>query len=267
MNQNADRLQSTRYGESADPTETAGPDAAEFATMIEQSSLGTPAARALRQRTGRETARTLAAEAETRRDALTESDLAGMWHEQLLRWMVDAVRADLVEPNAMVLATADVAGLPSSRTVLCKGIDERGVVFYTSYTSNKSHDLMATRYASATFPWYGLHRQAHVAGVVEKVSPEETAWYWKSRPRESQLAAWASPQSMVISGRGMLDSALANVTRQFSGADMVPVPPHWGGWRIRPEVVEFWQGHADRVHDRLRYKLVQNTWRVERVGS
>jgi pyridoxamine 5'-phosphate oxidase len=198
--------------------------------------------------------------------ALTESDLAATWYEQLQLWLDDATRAGVAEPNAMVLATANADGLPSSRTVLAKGLDERGLVFYTNYTSSKSHDLMSSRYASATFPWFELHRQAHVRGIVEKVSPDETAAYWASRPRGSQLGAWASPQSSVVTGRGVLDSALANVKRRFADADVVPVPPHWGGWRIRPEVVEFWQGRADRMHDRLRFKQVLDVWRVERIA-
>ena len=119
--------------------------------------------------------------------ALFEKDLAATWAQQLQHWLDDARRAGVAEPNAMVLATANPDGLPSSRTVLAKGLDERGVVFFTNYTSTKSHDLMATRYASATFPWYGLHRQATVRGTVEKVSHEETARYWASRPRGSQL--------------------------------------------------------------------------------
>jgi pyridoxamine 5'-phosphate oxidase len=198
--------------------------------------------------------------------ALTEGDLASTWHEQLQRWLDDAIRSGVAEPNAMVLATANADGLPSSRTVLAKGLDERGLVFYTNYTSSKSHDLMSTRYASATFPWYDLHRQAHVRGIVEKVSGEETMRYWNSRPRGSQLGAWASPQSSVVSGRGVLDAALSNVKRRFADADVVPVPPHWGGWRIRPELVEFWQGRADRMHDRLRFKLVLDDWHIERVA-
>ena len=198
--------------------------------------------------------------------ALYEAELAPTWHEQLQHWLDDATRAGVAEANAMVLATANANGMPSSRTVLAKGLDERGLVFFTNYTSAKSHDLLATRYASATFPWYDLHRQAHVRGTVEKVSPAETASYWASRPRGSQLGAWASPQSSVVSGRGALDVALANVQRRFADANVVPVPPHWGGWRIRPEVVEFWQGRADRMHDRLRFKQVLDVWHVERIA-
>lgn len=197
---------------------------------------------------------------------LSESELAGTWYEQLQAWLDDAIRAGAPEPNAMVLATANAEGMPSSRTVLAKGLDQRGVVFFTNYTSTKSHDLMATRFASATFPWYTLHRQATVRGTVEKVSPAETATYWASRPRGSQLGAWASPQSIVVTGRNALESALANVQRQFADVDEVPVPPHWGGWRIRPEVVEFWQGRRDRMHDRLQFKLNRDGWKVERLG-
>jgi pyridoxamine 5'-phosphate oxidase len=197
---------------------------------------------------------------------LSESELAATWHEQLQQWLDDAIRAGAPEPNAMVLATANADGIPASRTVLMKGLDDRGVVFFTNYTSAKSHDLLATRFASATFPWYTLHRQATVRGTVEKVSLAETKTYWASRPRGSQLGAWASPQSIVVRDRTVLENALANVQRRFADADEVPVPPHWGGWRIRPEVVEFWQGRMDRMHDRLRFKLTRDGWKLERVG-
>lgn len=199
-------------------------------------------------------------------EALDESGLDRTWTEQLRAWLDQAVAENLAEPNAMVLATADADGIPSSRTVLCKGLDERGVVFYTNYTSTKSHDLTVTRYASATFPWYSLQRQVHVRGEVEKVDAAETAEYWASRPRGSQLGAWASPQSRVVGGRTELDNALRAVQRRFGDVDDVPAPPHWGGWRIRPDVVEFWQGREDRMHDRLRYVRRDEDWHVERVA-
>lgn len=198
--------------------------------------------------------------------ALNMDDLATTWHEQLQRWLDDATRAGLPEPNAMVLATATPNGYPSSRTVLAKGLDERGLVFFTNYTSTKSHELMATHYASATFPWFAMQRQATVRGTVEKVGAAETATYWATRPRGSQLGAWASPQSKVVQDRSTLDSALANITRQFAETESVPVPPHWGGWRIKPETVEFWQGRQDRLHDRLRFKLHRETWSIERLA-
>ncbi|MGW7536328.1 pyridoxamine 5'-phosphate oxidase [Amycolatopsis sp. NPDC054798] len=195
-----------------------------------------------------------------------ETALAATWHEQLENWLSQAVSEALAEPNAMVLATADADGRPSSRTVLCKGFDERGVVFYTNYTSAKSHDLTATRYASATFPWYPLHRQVTVRGEVEKVSADETAAYWAQRPRGSQLGAWASPQSRVVEGRRALDNALRNIERRFADVEQIPAPPHWGGWRIRPDFVEFWQGREDRLHDRLRFHRTHDGWNVERLA-
>lgn len=197
---------------------------------------------------------------------LVEDALAGEWHEQLQQWLDEAVEAGIPEPNAMVLATADRDGLPSSRTVLAKGLDEHGLVFYTNYTSSKSHDLQVTRYAAVTFPWYALHRQVHVRGPVEKVEQSETVAYWNSRPRGSQLGAWASAQSKVVRGRPALDSALASVERRFADAEQVPVPPHWGGWRIRPEMVEFWQGRRDRMHDRLRFRHGRDGWHLERLA-
>ncbi|MEQ0560676.1 pyridoxamine 5'-phosphate oxidase [Amycolatopsis sp. NEAU-NG30] len=198
--------------------------------------------------------------------AFDESSLAATWTDQLQGWLNQAVAAGIPEPNAMVLATADAEGRPSSRTVLCKGLDERGVVFYTNYTSAKSHDLTATRYASVTFPWYALHRQVHVRGEVEKVGTKETAEYWAQRPRGSQLGAWASPQSRVVDGRRALDNALHGIERRFAEVEQIPAPPHWGGWRIRPDLVEFWQGREDRMHDRLRYVRTDDGWHVERVA-
>jgi pyridoxamine 5'-phosphate oxidase len=194
-------------------------------------------------------------------------DLAATWHEQLSAWLAEAEGAGVAEANAMVLATCDEEGRPSSRTVLCKGLDERGVVFYSNYTSAKSRDLRTSRYASVTFPWYPLQRQVHVRGGVERVSPAETQAYWASRPRGSQLGAWASAQSAVVRDRRVLDDALVATTRRFDGAE-VPVPPHWGGWRIVPDQVEFWQGRADRMHDRLRFDTdrVTRRWTVHRLA-
>jgi len=198
---------------------------------------------------------------------LDEGSLAGTWHEQLAGWLADAVTARLPEPNAMVLATADAEGRPSSRTVLAKGLDARGVVFFTNFTSSKMHDLRSIRYASTTFPWIALHRQVHLRGPIEKISAAETAAYWATRPRGSQLGAWASPQSAVLRDRRTLDSALEQTTRRFATVERVPVPPHWGGVRIRPESVEFWQGRSNRMHDRLRYVLRDNgDWAVERLA-
>ncbi|HEY6423630.1 MAG TPA: pyridoxamine 5'-phosphate oxidase [Pseudonocardiaceae bacterium] len=198
---------------------------------------------------------------------LTEADLASTWHEQLIGWLDDAVAEGLPEPNAMVLATADADGLPSSRTVLAKGLDPRGVVFFTNFTSRKMHDIHATRYAAATFPWIALHRQAHLRGPIEVIDPPESAAYWEIRPRGAQLGAWASPQSAVVQNRRALDVALEQTTRRFADSQQVPLPAHWGGLRIRPVSVEFWQGRPDRMHDRLRYQVDgAGAWTVVRLA-
>jgi pyridoxamine 5'-phosphate oxidase len=195
---------------------------------------------------------------------LSERDLAADWVSQFSRWFADAVAAGLPEPNAMVLATAGAEGRPSVRTVLLKGYDERGFTFYTNYESRKGRELAANPYASVVFPWIAMHRQVVVCGPVSPVDRAETEAYFATRPRGSQLGAWASPQSTVIAGRGLLDDALEEVARRFP--DRVPPPPHWGGFRLAPESVEYWQGHADRLHDRLRYRRTESGWLVERLA-
>lgn len=178
--------------------------------------------------------------------------LADGWITLLRKWLADAERAAIVEPNAIVVGTVDAQGRPDTRTVLCKGVDESGIIFYTNYDSAKAQHLAATPYASATFPWYALGRQVHVRGAVAKVAPEVTADYWSKRPRGSQLGAWASQQSHAIASRDALKRQLAEVTERFADAETIPVPPNWGGYQISPEVVEFWQGRENRVHNRIR---------------
>lgn len=198
---------------------------------------------------------------------LDVADLAATWHEQLTSWLDDARVAAAPEPNAMVLATADGNGVPSSRTVLCKGLDAGGIVFYTNYTSTKSHDLRHSRTAAATFPWYSLHRQVQVAGRVERCSEAQSDAYWALRPRGSQLGAWASAQSTVVTGRTALDQALQGAIRRFADTERIPRPPHWGGWRLEPWQVEFWQGRSDRMHDRLRFETGEDDrWSVRRLA-
>lgn len=182
------------------------------------------------------------------------------WLQLLRKWIGDAERAGLAEPNAMVLATVR-DGAPVTRSVLCKGVDETGVRFFTNYESDKGADIAATPQAAVTFPWYGLGRQVHVRGPVSRVSAEETAEYWSQRPRGSQLGAWASQQSRPIASRRELLGRLAAVTERFADRDSVPVPPHWGGYLIEPDVVEFWQGRENRVHNRIRI----SEGRVERL--
>ncbi|KUI06055.1 pyridoxamine 5'-phosphate oxidase [Mycobacterium sp. IS-3022] len=183
------------------------------------------------------------------------------WAALLRKWLADAERAGVAEPNAMVVGTVDTQGRPVTRSVLCKSVAEAGITFYTNYDSDKGAQLAATPYASATFPWYLLGRQVHVRGPVTKVSAEETADYWSKRPRGSQLGAWASYQSKPIASRASLLEQLADVTKRFAAYDAVPVPPNWGGYLIAAEVVEFWQGREDRIHNRIR---VQGD-RIERL--
>ena len=187
--------------------------------------------------------------------------LADGWVALLRKWLADAERAGVAEPNAMVVGTVDGLGRPVTRTVLCKSVDETGISFYTNYDSAKGGELAASPYASATFPWFLLGRQVHVRGPVTKVSAEATADYWSKRPRGSQLGAWASHQSHPIASRGALLEQLADVTQRFADHDVVPVPPNWGGYLIAPEVVEFWQGRENRVHNRIRV----TEGRVERL--
>jgi pyridoxamine 5'-phosphate oxidase len=199
-------------------------------------------------------------------DALDESRLEATWYDQLRRWLADATQAGIAEPNAMVLATADSAGRPSSRAVLCKGLDSRGVVFFTHYDSPKSRDLLATGLASATFPWFPIQRQANLRGTAEKVSKAEATAYWATRPRGSQLGAWASARSQEVAGRAALDAAFADAERQFGDVDRIPAPENWGGWRIRPQSVEFWQGRPNRMHDRLVFERLDGDWRLRRLA-
>jgi pyridoxamine 5'-phosphate oxidase len=186
------------------------------------------------------------------------------------RWFDDTVAAGLHEPNAMVVATVSPAGRPSSRTVLLKGVDERGFVFFTNYESRKAADIAANPHVSLLFPWHDLQRQVRVEGMASKVSTEESEAYFASRPRESQLGAWASPQSRVVASRSALDERYGGVLAQFAGLDEVPVPPHWGGFRVAPYAVEFWQGRKGRMHDRLVYRRAEDDphapWTVDRLA-
>jgi pyridoxamine 5'-phosphate oxidase len=200
------------------------------------------------------------------RGALDEATIAATWSAQLLTWFDDAVaREGSREPNALQVATVDAAGRPSLRTVLAKAIDERGVTFYTNYRSAKARDLDARPYAAAQFLWLDLERQVRLTGAVERVTYDETAAYFHSRPRGSQLGAWASPQSEVIASRAVLEQALDEVVQRFGDA-AVDVPPFWGGYRIVPDSVEFWQGRDDRLHDRLRFRLDDGQWLLERLA-
>lgn len=180
-------------------------------------------------------------------------------------WFDQAVEAECVEPNAFVLSTIGDDGIPDSRNVLARGADEQGIVFFTNYTSAKSQHLIARPVASAVFSWLAVHRQVKLRGRVERVSAEESDAYFASRPRNSQIGAWASPQSRVIADRSELEALVSSVEARFEGAD-IPRPEHWGGWRIVPETVEFWQGRPSRLHDRIRYRRLTQEWVIERLA-
>ncbi|MGC1211351.1 MAG: pyridoxamine 5'-phosphate oxidase [Micromonospora sp.] len=198
---------------------------------------------------------------------LSEADLAPDWHAQFGRWFVEAVAHPLPEPNAMIVGTADAAGRPSGRTVLLKGYDPEGFVFFTNYDSRKGAELSVNPWASLVFPWFPMQRQVVVAGPVERVDRAETEGYFASRPRGSQLGAWASTQSRVIPDRAALDDAYEAVAERFADVDPIPPPPHWGGFRVRPESVEFWQGRASRLHDRLVFRRTEGgVWVTERLA-
>ena len=178
--------------------------------------------------------------------------LSDGWVSLLRKWIDDAERSGAPEPNALVLATVTADGRPASRSVLCKSVDETGITFFTNYGSAKADDLAGTAYASATSPWYQLGRQVHIRGPVSKVSEQVTEDYWSKRPRGSQLGAWASHQSQPIASRAALLDQLSEVTARFADREQVPVPPGWGGYLIAPELVEFWQGRENRLHNRIR---------------
>jgi pyridoxamine 5'-phosphate oxidase len=202
----------------------------------------------------------------TQHAVLLETDLAAGWAGQFAVWFADAVAFGLPEPNAMVVATADRSGHPSARTVLLKGYDAAGFVFFTNYDSRKGAELGENPYASLVFPWFPMQRQVLVGGAVERVSRAESEAYFATRPRGSQLGAWASPQSQVLPDREAVEAQLAAVTERF-GDGPIPPPPHWGGFRVVPGSVEFWQGRSSRLHDRLRYRNSEERgWIVERLA-
>jgi pyridoxamine 5'-phosphate oxidase len=185
--------------------------------------------------------------------------------EQFRGWFAAAREAGIFEPEAMTVSTVDADGRPASRFVLLRGLDDRGFCFFTNYESAKGRQLAANPYAALTFGWLTLHRSVRVEGPAERLPDAESDAYYASRPRGAQLGAWASPQSTAIESREQLDRALAAAEERFAGG-AVPRPEHWGGFLVRPERVEFWEGRPNRLHDRVRYARDGDGWRIERLA-
>ena len=196
--------------------------------------------------------------------SLDVSDVATSPFTQFDTWFAEAMRAELPEPNAMTLATCDASGHPSARIVLIKGVDERGMVFFTNYQSHKGQDLAANNRAALLFFWPELERQIRIEGRVETVSAADSDAYYQSRPALSRISAWASPQSQVLSSRNELEARFAAYSAEHG--ENPPRPAHWGGYRVVPNFFEFWQGRRSRLHDRICYRLADGKWKLERLA-
>jgi pyridoxamine 5'-phosphate oxidase len=199
-------------------------------------------------------------------EKLEEADLAGDPFTQFSDWLTEAAEREVYEPNAMVLGTIDPDGAPSIRTVLLRGVDERGFEFYTDYTSRKGRALLANPAASAVFPWYTLHRQVIVFGEAHPVEADDSDAYFAARPRGAQVAAWSSDQSQAIASREALEQKVRDADARFADEPVIPRPERWGGFRLVPQRVEFWQGRTSRLHDRLVFTRDGDAaWRVDRL--
>lgn len=198
------------------------------------------------------------------RAGLSESEADPDPLRQFAMWLREAVQAGLALPNAMTLATADAAGTPDARIVLLKDLEQDGFVFYTNYHSRKARELEARPAACLVFQWSELERQVRIQGAVDKVSAADSDRYFASRPLGARLSAWASAQSDAVSGREALEEAVRQIRKRYG--DDPPRPPHWGGYRVLPQAIEFWQGRADRLHDRLLYTRTSDGWRIERLA-
>lgn len=198
--------------------------------------------------------------------SLSEADIAATPKEQFDKWWDDAVKSDIPEVNAMTLATVDKDGVPAARIVLLKGHDERGFVFFTNYNSAKGNELAHNANACLVFFWKELERQVRITGVTEKISAEESIAYFNSRPDGSKIGAWASPQSLAVAGKAWLKETFDYYLERFKHGE-IPKPPHWGGYRVKPVKVEFWQGRPSRMHDRILYtQQTDGSWKTGRLA-
>lgn len=195
---------------------------------------------------------------------LHEMDMSADPLRQFAEWLVEAETFPIYEPNAFVLGTIDDDGKPTARTVLLKGLDD-GFLFATNYLSRKGQAIDSDAHVTAVFGWYSMHRQVIIEGIARKVSPDESTEYFSSRPRGSQVAAWASDQSQPIESRDAIEQRFDDAERQFADSETVPRPPHWGGYRISPTRMEFWKGRSNRMHDRIVYTLTEGAWVVSRI--
>jgi len=199
-------------------------------------------------------------------ESLSEKDVRPDPMAQFAFWFEEALNSQLIEPNAMTLATATPDGHPSARTVLLKDYRDHGFTFFTNYESRKGVELAVNPRATLLFTWLELQRQVRIEGRVEKIEPEASLAYFQSRPRESQIGAWSSPQSQVIAGREVLEQREKEMEEKFAGVEKLPRPDHWGGYLLRPDVVEFWQGRMSRLHDRILYARAGDGWKIERLA-
>jgi len=197
---------------------------------------------------------------------LNEEDVNQNPFKQFELWMHQAVEAEILEPHAMTVSTVSVEGKPSSRIVLLRGFDENGFVFYTNYNSHKGNEMAQNKYACLNFFWPDLERQIRIEGSISKIDQQISTAYFHSRPRESQIGAWASIQSAVIENRKVVEDAFVHFTEKFKDLEVIPKPEHWGGYNIKPTSIEFWQGRPSRLHDRLRYSLENSNWKIERLS-
>jgi pyridoxamine 5'-phosphate oxidase len=203
---------------------------------------------------------------EYQQHSLMETDVAGSPFQQFQHWWEEAVKSDIYEVNAMTLATASMTGLPAARIVLLKGFDEKGFIFFTNYESFKGMQLAENPRACLVFFWKELERQVRITGLVEKVNAGESDEYYNSRPEQSRIGAWVSPQSQVIEDRQWLEQNEKKYEQEFA-SKKIPRPAYWGGYRVKPVTIEFWQGRPNRLHDRIQYSLQDaGTWKIERLA-